>query len=349
MQAAVYHGPRDVRVEAVPEPAIGPGEVKLRVLRAGICGTDLRIFEGDHRLYPSGTVRIPGHEMVGEVVEIGVEVRGYALRQRVFVAPNVGCGHCRQCVSGNNNRCVEYQAIGLTIDGAFAEYVRIPPPFLQQGNLMPIGDGVDPSAGAMIEPFACVLRGQEPLRITAGDIVLVMGAGPIGIMHVSLARLKGAGRVIVSEPSAHRAVQALAFGADRAVNPAEENLDEVLRELSEGRGADVVIVAAPVHTAQEQALQLAAIGGRVCFFAGLPKDRPVISVNSNLVHYKELVVTGTSACSTLDCQKAVAIVNSGRVDLSPVVSRVSPLSGVVGALAAARGGQTLKVVLDPAN
>ncbi len=347
MQAAVYHGPRDLRVEEVPEPTIGPGEVKLKVLRAGICGTDLRIYDGGHRKYPAGTVRIPGHEVVGEIAEIGAGVRGYSVGQRVFVAPNVGCGHCRECVSGNNNRCAEYQAIGVTMDGAFADYVRIPAPFVQQGNLMPVSDQVDPGVAAMIEPFACVLRGQEPLHIMPGDVVLVVGAGPIGIMHIKLARLKGAGRVIVSDPSPQRAAQAVTLGADRAVNPTQEDLAAALAAESEGRGADVVIVAAPVHAAQEQALQMAAIGGRINFFGGLPKDRPTINFDSNLVHYKELIVTATTACSTLDCRKTVAIVNSGRIDLTPVVSTVFPLADAVDAFAAARGGGALKVVLDP--
>lgn len=347
MQAAVYHGPRDLRVEEVPEPTIGPGEVKLKVLRAGICGTDLRIYDGGHRKYPAGTVRIPGHEVVGEIAEIGAEVRGYSVGQRVFVAPNVGCGHCRECVSGNNNRCAEYQAIGVTMDGAFADYVRIPASYVQQGNLMPVSEQVDPGVAAMIEPFACVLRGQESLHIMPGDVVLVVGAGPIGIMHVKLARLKGAGRVIVSDPSPQRAAQAVTLGADRAVNPTQEDLAAALADESEGRGADVIIVAAPVHAAQEQALQLAAIGGRINFFGGLPKDRPTINFDSNLVHYKELIVTATTACSTLDCRKTVAIVNSGRIDLTPIVSTVFPLTEAVDAVAAARGGSALKVVLDP--
>ena len=185
------------------------------------------------------------------------------------------------------------------------------------------------------------------MRITAGDVVLVMGAGPIGIMHVKLARLRGAGRVIVSDPSPQRAAQAVTLGADRAVNPTLENLEDALAAESEGRGADVVIVAAPVHAAQEQALLLAAIGGRVNFFGGLPKDRPTINFDSNLVHYKELIVTATTACSSLDCRKTVAIVNSGRIDLAPIVSTVFPLAEAADAFAAARGGGALKVVLDP--
>lgn len=347
MRAAVYHGPKDLRVETVPEPAIGPGEVKLKVLRAGICGTDLRIYDGHHRKFPEGTVRIPGHEVVGEIAEVGAGVAGYTLGQRVFVAPNVGCGHCRECVSGNNNRCAEYQAIGVTMDGGFADFVRIPAAFVQQGNLMPVGDQVDPGVAAMVEPFACVLRGQEPLHITAGDVVLVMGAGPIGVMHVMLARLKGAGKIIVSDISPQRAAQSVALGADRAVNPTQEDLEAVVRSESDGQGADVVIVAAPVHAAQEEALRLAAIGGRVSFFGGLPKDRPTIAFDSNLVHYKELIVTATTACSTLDCRKAVTIVNSGRINLAPVVTSVFPLAEANDAFAAARGGAALKVVLEP--
>jgi L-iditol 2-dehydrogenase len=199
----------------------------------------------------------------------------------------------------------------------------------------------------MVEPFACVLRGQEPLHITAGDVVLVMGAGPIGVMHVMLARLKGAGKIIVSDISPQRAAQSVALGADRAVNPTQEDLEAVVRSESDGQGADVVIVAAPVHAAQEEALRLAAIGGRVSFFGGLPKDRPTIAFDSNLVHYKELVVTATTACSTLDCRKAVTIVNSGRINLAPVVTSVFPLAEANDAFAAARGGTALKVVLEP--
>ncbi len=347
MRAAVYHGPKDLRLEEVPVPEIGREEVLLRVLRAGICGTDLRIYDGGHRKYPPGTVRIPGHEVVGEIARLGAEVRGYAEGQRVFVAPNVGCGRCRECLAGNNNRCADYQAIGVTLDGAFADYLRIPAPFVRQGNLMPVRAEVDPAAAALIEPFACVVRGQEPLRIGPGDVVLVMGAGPIGIMHALLARLKGAARVIVSDPNPRRAAQAAGLGADRAVNPAEEDLAAVVRAESDGRGADAVIVAAPAHAAQEQALRLAAIGGRVNFFGALPADRPTIAFDSNLVHYRELIVTATTACSTRDCRVSAEIIGSGRVDLAPLVTAVFPLAAAVEALALAQSGDALKVVLDP--
>lgn len=347
MLAAVYHGANDLRLEQVAVPVIGRDEALVKVVAAGICGTDLRILHGGHRMYPAGTVRIPGHEVVGDVVEVGADVDGLAVGQRVMVAPNYGCGHCKQCISGHNNRCAHYGAIGITIDGAFAEYLRIPGRMIFQGDLIPIDRTTDPAQAALIEPFACVLRGQEPLHIRPEDTVLVMGAGPIGTMHIMLARLKGARRILVSEIETARLSGALQAGADRGINSAEEDLQAVVMSETDGAGVDVVIVAAPSPKAQEQALDLAAIGGRINYFGGLPKDRPIIQFNANTVHYRELIVTGTTACSTQDCRQAAAIVNSGRIDLSGVVSARYPLVEVQQAFARAQDRSALKIVVEP--
>jgi len=347
MLAAVYHGPNDLRIENVPIPEIVNGEILIKVLSTSICGTDLRIYHGNHRMYPPGTVRIPGHEVVGTIVKIGAQVNSYAIGQRVFCAPNTGCGHCAQCITGNNNLCTNYDAIGVTSDGGFAEFVRIPANSVRQGNVIPISDSIDPAVAALMEPFACVLRGQNALHIATGEVVLIMGAGPIGVMHIKLAKARGAGRIIVSEPIPERAVQASRMGADRVVDPTSEDLKYILLEESQGRGADAIIVAAPVHAAQESTLDFAAIGGRINFFGGLPKDRPTININSNLVHYKELVITGTTACSTADCWQASQIVNSGVIDLSDVVSQRFPLKDAVLAFAAAEDRKSLKIVLEP--
>lgn len=345
MLAAVYHGPNDLRVERVPMPAIGPDEALLKVVNSSICGTDLRILHGGHRKYPAGTVRIPGHEVVGDIAALGANVKGLAVGQRVFIAPNMGCGHCRQCVTGNNNLCANYDAFGITIDGSFAEYMRIPASTILQGNIMPLDAGVDPAAAALVEPLACVLRGQNAVRVGLGDVVVVVGAGPIGAMHIMLARLRGANRVIASEMIAERRDQALRFGADAAVAP--DALAEAVAEASHGEGADVIIVAAPAHAAQEAAIGLAAIGGRINFFGGLPKERPTIQLDSNVVHYKELIVTGTTACSTADCRQAAAIVNAGRLDLTALISARFPLGEAAAAFAAAEDRKSLKVVLEP--
>lgn len=347
MLAAVYHGPEDLRVEGCPIPTIGPGEALLRVVSTGICGTDLRILHGTHRKYTPGTVRIPGHEVVGDVVQVGDAVRGLEVGERVFVAPNMGCGHCRQCISGNNNLCANYDAIGITLDGSFAEYMRVPAAAILQGNLIPISKDVNPAAAALIEPFACVLRGQDALHVQPGEVVLVIGAGPIGSMHALLAHLRGASRVIVSELNPKRVAQATNLGANRVINPTKEDLVAAVAEETSGAGADIVIVAAPAPKAQESALELAAIKGRINFFGGLPKDRPSINFNSNLVHYKELIVTGTTACSTDDCHRAAAITSSGRIDLSKVVGARFALTDVLDAFKAAEQGDSLKVIVEP--
>jgi L-iditol 2-dehydrogenase len=285
--------------------------------------------------------------VVGDIVDVGADVAGLEVGPRVMVAPNMGCGHCRQCINGHNNRCADYQALGVTIDGAFAQYMRIPAAGILQGNLIPVDNNTDPAAATLIEPFACVLRGQNAVDLQPGDIVLVVGAGPIGVMHIVLAKLRGAGKVIVSEFMETRLSQALEAGADVGVNPTEEDLMAVVMAESHGEGADVVIVAAPAHAAQESALQLAAIGGRINYFGGLPKDHPTIRADSNLIHYKELRVTGTTACSTGDCWQAAHIVNSGRVDLTRIVSSRFPLSRVQDAFAAAEDRESLKVIIEP--
>lgn len=354
MTAAVYHGPNDLRVESVPVPEIGPDELLLRVTRANICGTDLRILHGGHRKYGPGVERIPGHEVVGEVAAVGPAVAAdpalaaaYPVGRRLFVAPNMGRGAGRETVSGNNNLDPDYDAFGITIDGAFAEYMRVPALAIRQGNLMPVAEGVDPAVAALIEPLACVWRGQNKIAVGAGDVALIMGAGPIGVLHALLARLRGATRVIVSEPATGRREQALGLGADVVVDPANEDLAAIVRRESDGRGADVIITAAPVKALQEQALDLAAVGGRINYFGGLPKDDPTIRFDSNAVHYKELIVTGTTACSTYDCLRAAEIVNSGRLNLAPLITAAFQLREANAAFAAAADGRNLRVTLVP--
>ncbi len=347
MRALVYHGVDDLRLEEWPVPTPGPGEAVVRVLAAGICGTDLRILAGQHRKVPPGTTRILGHELAGEVVALGAGVPGLEVGQWVFVAPNIGCGYCRQCQEGRNNLCRDYEAFGITLDGAFAGHMLIRAEGIRQGNVMPLEAGVEPAVATLVEPLACVLHGQDACRIQAGDTVLVIGAGPIGILHLLLARLSGAARVLVSEAVPERLAQALSFGADRGIDPSSERLEEAVRHETAGQGADVVLVAAPSGPAQQDALRAAAIGGRVNFFGGLPRDRCTIEFDSNLVHYRELVVTGTTGCSTGDCRRALALVNAGKLDPARLISARFPLEQAPQAFSLARERQSLKVVLEP--
>jgi L-iditol 2-dehydrogenase len=347
MQAAVYHGPDDIRIEQVPVPEISQDELLVKVLSVNICGTDLRILHGHHSKYPEGTVRIPGHEMAGEIVKVGEKIQKYHLGDHVFIAPNMGDGDSRETISGNNNLDPNFRAIGINLDGAFAEFMRVPAEAIRQGNVMHISPDEDPSVAALIEPLACVIRGQNAVNVRSGDNVVVMGAGPIGVMHTIVAKARGVNGVLVSEPQEFRRTQALELGADRVVDPVNESLPAVVKEFSEGRMADVIIVAAPSKIAQESALQVTAIRGRINFFGGLPKDDPIIRFDSNIVHYKELLVTGTTACSTYDCLQAADLVRSGRVDLEKLVTNRFPLSEVKQAIAASEDGTNLRVSLIP--
>jgi L-iditol 2-dehydrogenase len=347
MRAAVYHGPENIRIEEVPVPQIGQDEILVKVLSANICGTDLRILHGHHRKYPDGTVRIPGHEMAGKIVKVGKNLYKYKLGDHVFIAPNMGDGDSRETISGNNNLDPNYRAIGINLDGAFAEYMRVPAEAVRQGNVMQISPDEDPAVAALIEPLACVLRGQNAVGVRSGDIVVIMGAGPIGVMHMIVAKARGADRVLVSEPLELRRKQALELGADQVVDPVNEDLSFKVQKVSEGRGANVIIVAAPSKFAQESALQIAAIGGRINLFGGLPKNDSLIRFDSNIVHYKELLVTGTTACSTYDCLQAADLVRSGRIDLGILVTKRFQLSEIKQAFEAAEDGTNLRVSLIP--
>jgi L-iditol 2-dehydrogenase len=339
VKALVYHGPDDLRVEDRPDREPGAGEALLRVEACGICGTDLRIASGSHRAYPEGTVRVPGHEIAGQVAAVGEGV-DLEVGAAAFVAPNIGCGQCRECRAGRVNLCRKPRALGITDDGGFAEYVLLDEQLVAQGNVLTVENGIDMAALAIVEPLACALRGSRACAIAEGDVVVIVGAGPVGLMHLQLARLRDPATVIVSEPSEPRRAEASRFGADVTVEPAE--LADAV-----GGGADVVITAAPAPAAQRQALELAAPGARINFFGGLPRDRSLVELDTNLIHYGELVVTGTTANTTADCREALELVVSGQVDTAGLIGDREPLDAAADAFEAARSGELLKVVIEP--
>jgi len=348
MRAVVYRGPRDLVVADVDVRLLDRGDVRVAVDSAGVCGTDVRIFKGEHSGFANGTGRVPGHEVVGRVSEVGpgVSPPGLAVGDVVFVAPNIGCGVCAQCRRGNENLCPTTEAIGISLDGGFAERVLVPARAVERGNLIPLGS-VSSDAGVLIEPLACVLRGQDKVDVHEGDTVFVAGAGPVGLLHVALARTRGAALVICSEPSAVRREAALRAGAAVVVDPTTADPHESVAAATGGLGADVVITAAPVHALQSAALHLAATGGRVLFFGGLPKSRPTVELDTNLIHYKELSVFGSTASTLDDCRRAAEIVGRGGIELDWMVSDRYALEDFAEAVGRAQDPAALKVVVKP--
>jgi L-iditol 2-dehydrogenase len=347
MLAAMYHGPHDIRLEEVPVPQPGPGEAVMRIRAASVCATDLRIFNHGHFKIPENAVRILGHEVAGEIVAVGEQVTYLVPGTRVAVAPNVGCGVCWECVRGNNNLCPDYDAFGITLDGGFAEYMLITALAVQQGNVVQIPDSLSFEEASLNEPLSCCYNAQQACRLAPGETMVIVGAGPMGLMNLLLARYSGAGQVIVSEVQEARARQAAEFGADLVVEPRKQDLREAVLKATGDRGADVVVVAVSSASLQEQAVELAARRGRVNFFAGLAAGRDRACVSSNWIHYGQVTVTGTTGSNYLQYRQTLQMLASGRLSLQPLVTARRSLQEIEAALADAASGEHLKVVLIP--
>lgn len=346
MLAAVYDG-EELRLRDRSLSPVGPGEVLIKVQAAAICGTDQRILAEGHKKLSSGSERVLGHEFTGEIVEKGAEVTGLRKGERIVVAPNIGCGRCEQCLKGNHHRCPNYRAVGISLDGGFAEYFKAPKEAVEQGNIISVPEDVPPEEAVLTEPLATCYNAQMACEFTMGDKVLVAGAGPMGILHVILARFGGAGKLIVSEVQELRRERAREFEADATVNPNEEELPKAVDELTRGQGVDHAFVAAPVAQAQAGALRSAAIEGCVHFFATLPEDEAVEAFPSNLLHYRQIGVTGTSGASITHLRDVLQIMASGRLPLKDVVTHSFHLEEITQAVDKAASNDSLKVLVKP--
>ena len=328
-----------------PTPEIDASEILVRVGAASICGTDLRIVRGKKTKgvrYPS----IIGHEFAGHVVQVGSEVTSFQKGDHVAVDPVLPCGGCYYCLNGMENVCQNRVAIGYEYDGCFAEYVRIPAAFISQGNVVRLPEDMPYTSGALAEPLSCVINGQRKLDITVGDTVVIIGSGPIGIMHMMVAKASGASTVIVSEPNSMRRQTVQEFGADVTVDPLTESLKDIVLQRTNGVGADVVILAIGNPGIVNEAFSLARKGGRVSLFAGFSAgDMPPVDVN--LIHYNELVVVGASALQRRDMKTAVNLIASGAVDVGRLVTDTFPLEDIKVAFEKAESGEAIKVVLVP--
>lgn len=345
MKVLRFHAPGDLRLEDSPEPVCGPGDVKIRVRACSACGTDVKISRfGHHRIVPP---RVMGHEIAGEVVEAGAGVTRWLPGDRVQVIAAIPCGRCRECRAGRMSVCPEQEAMGYHYDGAFAEYTVVPARVLAVDGLNAIPEGLGYAEASVAEPLACVLNGQNMARVGEGDDVVVIGAGPIGCLHVRLARARGAARVFLADVNADRLAMAAALvGPDAVVDSAADPVETVLK-LTEGRGADVVITATAAASAAEQAVRMAALRGRVSLFAGLPKDAPVIALDANLVHYRELSVVGANGSSPADNAEALSLIASGAVAVADLITHRLPLDRAAEALGLVERGEAIKVTIEP--
>lgn len=323
MQAAVFYGPDDLRVEEVKRPSVGPGEVLLQVERCGICGTDSHIVRGH---FPAPNLPlIIGHEFAGTVIEVGSGVTHLGPGDRATADINISCGTCYFCRHGNKLFCPYVRQLGVHDAGGMAEFVAAP-----AANVYKLPDTMPFDHAAFIEPLACAIHGQDRIGVDVGERVLIIGAGPMGLAHVAMSRLHGAAQVIVSEPDPVRRERAHSLGSDVEVDPLTGGLDEVM-EATEGRGPDVVIEAVGSTRTYTQAIELVRRGGRVLAYGAAPADA-TIEVRPFDIYAKELTITGSYAGTYETWPKAIDLIASGRFNPNDVIDSVRPLTDVMQAI-----------------
>jgi len=327
--------PNQVEVRRVPiyEPA--EDEVLIRVAYAAICPWDVRAYAG-----LSSSVAFPrvlGHEVSGIVAAVGKKVKNFEAGQPVCPDMIVKCGVCKACRSGRSNRC--RRPTFQQFRGGYAEYVCVP-----EKNVFALKRSTSLKAASLMEPLACVTRGQTLLNLYPGQLEMVVGAGPIGLMHMQVARAFGA-QVLVSDPIAERLVKAKELGADWVVNPTESDLPKQIKELSDGWGADAIVVTVGSARLVEQMVPLLAPGGKLNIFAGVyPKDE--IRLDPNLIHYGEFSLTGSADSTQEDMLHALAFIENGQVKTAELVSHTLPLEALAQGLDLVKNRVGLKVVVE---
>jgi L-iditol 2-dehydrogenase len=341
-----FHSPSDVRVEEAPRPTAGADEVSIRIRNCSTCGTDVKISKfGHHHIVPP---RVMGHEIAGEIVDVGPAVSGWAVGDRVQVIAAIPCGRCRDCLAGRMTVCANQESMGYHYDGGFAEYMTVPGKVLSVSGLNRIPAGLSFAEASVAEPLACVLNGQSLARVGPGDDVVVIGSGPIGCLHVRLARARGAAQVILVDINADRLRAAADIvRPDATLVGTDNDLVDEVRKLTDGHGASVVITAAASGRAQEQAVRMAARQGRISLFGGLPKEDPLITVDANLVHYRELTIVGANGSSPAHNAQALELIASGTVPVADLITHRLPLERTLEAFGIVERGEAIKVTVEP--
>ena len=344
MRCAILKEIEKLEIEEKEFPDPGENEILIKVKSCAICGTDIKVFHHGHKhiVFP----RITGHEVSGIIFKIGKNVKGYKEGDRVAVAPAIPCGKCYYCRKGQQTMCDNLKAIGYHYDGGFAEYMLVPEDAVLNGCVNKIPNNLQFEIASIAEPLACVINGQSLSRIEVGDTVLILGAGPIGILHSLLAKINGAGKIILGDISEERIKEA-EFTDVYLVNISKNDIYEEIKNITDGHMADKVIVAVGSKNAQELSLKLVAKRGSINFFGGLPKESPYIQFDSNLLHYGEFFVIGTHGSTPLHNKIAIELLSSGRINAEKLITHKLPLEKIKEGLEIVENKKGLKVLIIP--
>lgn len=345
MKSAIFNGPEKIEVKQCEKPVCSDEEILIKVNYCAICGTDVRtFFYGHKKVIPPAII---GHEITGEVVEIGRNVKTeLKIGQKIIPVTSIGCGMCNLCRKGFFNLCPDTKALGYFYPGGFAEYMVIPEPAVKQNAYILLPENVSALEGSLIEPLSCVINAQNYLKIQKYDNVVIYGGGPIGFMHAVLAGDSGAENVIMIDPAFDRLTR---FGSlfEKLIllNPNSENTVKKVKEITNNFGADVVITACPAKQAQLESFSIVAPHGRISFFGGLPKDDSLISIDTNIIHYYEVSVFGAFASNKDDYQRAADLISKKRIDPSKFITDVIPLEKLEEGIRLVKSGSVLKIVV----
>lgn len=339
MKSAVFFGKHDLRVVDSPLPQVADDEVLIQVMACGVCGTDVHIFQGDEGAAKTTPPTILGHEFAGVVKQIGAQVTGVAVGDRVCVDPNDMCGECYYCHSGLGHFCQNMVGIGTTVNGGFAQYVSV-----RAKQVYPLAEQTTFAQGAMSEPVSCCLHGIDLCRIQPASRVLVIGGGMIGLIMMQLAKLAGAYQVALLEPVEQKRAMAQALGADLCINPLRENVEERLRE-SGFFPISTVIECAGLPSTMAQAVELASNKATVMLF-GLTKPQDTFPLKPFTVFQKELTVTA-SFINPYTMRRAVDLINAGKIDVSSMVCDSIPLEELANVLSDPALRAQGKYIVDP--
>ncbi len=346
MRAIMVRAPMDFGPVDVPVPECPEGGLLLKVRACGLCGSDLRTLRSGHR-----KVTLPwiiGHEISGEVVATGGRQAGpWRKGDLLSVAPLVYCGSCDFCRAQRYELCSGYREIAQAWPGGFAEYIAIPPEAVELGTIRAVPRGLELDVAAIAEPVSSCIHAQEVGQVGEGDTVVVMGTGPVGCIHIALARSRGAETVIGVDINKWRLSQAAEFEPDHLIDSGDGNLKETIMKVTGSRGADVVITANPSGRAQVQAVEIARKGGRILLFGGLPRDDCRPGIDMNLVHYNALRLIGTTIFAPRHHEQALELLASGRLDGKKIITHRAALDDFSSIAGEALEGKVRKAVITP--
>ncbi|MFX0097130.1 MAG: zinc-dependent dehydrogenase [Candidatus Hodarchaeota archaeon] len=340
MRVAMYYNNNDVRTEEIPKPKIGFGEVLVKVMASGICGSDVMEW---YRIKKAP--RVLGHEIAGEIAEVGEEVKDYRVGDRVFVSHHVPCNTCRYCLFGHHTACETLHTTNFD-PGGNSEYIRVPQINVDRGIFV-LPEEMSFEEAVFVEPLACAVRGQRLIDVKPGQTVLIIGCGISGLLHVQLARALGVTRVAASCRYPFQLEAARKFGADVVID-AKEDVQTILREANDGRLADAVIICAGSSSATETALECADRGGTILFFAVPPPDINV-PINLNELWKNEITLKTSYAASPLDILQSIELIRSRNVRVSEMVTHRFGLKDAASGfkLMAKKTEGVIKVVIKP--